>query len=402
MIALKRGRCDVSIISLSKDDLWCDDFMKKIAVVIPKYGLVGGAEGFSYALTERLAMKDEFEIHVFANRFRRGEAPIHYHRVPMLVFPRFLRQISFAWFVQRRLCSNGYDLVHSHDRIFQMDLFTLHGIPHGTWIRRMRHKRSSLFDRAMIQVEETGLKGPPFPRIMPVSTLVKNELQKTYPIPDSSIEVVHPGVSTKRFSREEHKGWRREIRKRHGIGEQDTVVLFVGMNFEIKRLGLLIESIARLSKSTVGGQNVRLLVVGKGDETPYRAAAGKMGVSDAIVFAGVTEAVQKYYAAGDIFAMPSVYDTFGMVVLEAMAAGLPVIISQTVGARDLVTDGVQGFILDEPPIAEQIALKIEWLMREKNRLEMGENARREALKHSWDRVADQMAARYLRTGKRRR
>ena len=370
--------------------------MIKVAVVIPKYGLVGGAEGFVYALTERLAMRNEFEIHVFANRYRRGKAPILFHRVPMVVFPRFLKQISFAWFANHEIQKGSYDLVHSHDRIFRMDLFTMHGIPHETWVRRMRNKRLSLFDRGMIWVERKGLTGSPAPTVLPVSTLVRDELQKTYPVSGKQIQVIHPGVSLKRFSEMDSLGCRQEIRNRHGIHKKDLVILFVGMNFEIKRLGLLIEAISRVSQGDGHPSEVKLLVVGKGKETVYAAMAREYGVADRVIFAGVTREVEKYYVASDIFAMPSVYDTFGMAVLEAMAAGLPVIISQTVGARDLVNDGVEGFVLGDPPNAVELSRKIDFLSNAKNRLKMGECARQQALKHSWDRVADQMATLYLR------
>ena len=261
--------------------------MIKVAVVIPKYGLVGGAEGFVYALTERLAMRNEFEIHVFANRWRRGKAPILFHKVPILVFPRFMKQISFAWFVNRQIQRGAYDLIHSHDRIFSMDLFTLHGIPHKTWIRQMRHKRLSLFDRAMAWVERKGLTGPPVPMVLPVSSLVKNELQRRYPVSEDHIEVIHPGVNLERFSKLDKMRCRREIRNCHGIDEEDLVILFVGMNFEIKRLGLIIESMSRISPGAVASE-VKLLVVGKGKAAPYLAMAREYGVADRIIFAGVT------------------------------------------------------------------------------------------------------------------
>ncbi|MCP4579018.1 MAG: glycosyltransferase family 4 protein [Deltaproteobacteria bacterium] len=369
--------------------------MLKVAVVIPKYGLVGGAEGFVYALTERLARRDEFEIHVFANRYRRGKAPIVFHRVPILVFPRFLKQISFAWFVNRRIQKGGYHLVHSHDRIFRMNLFTMHGIPHETWIRRMRNKHLSLFDRGMTWVEKKGLTGPPVPMVLPVSTLVKNELQRSYPVSESHIKVIHPGVSLDRFNEMDNQGCRQEIRTRHGINKEDLVILFVGMNFEIKRLRLLIEGISRLSSGDGDGPAIKLLVVGKGKKMAYMNMAREYGVADRITFAGVTREIEKYYFASDIFAMPSVYDTFGMAVLEAMAAGLPVIISRTVGARDLVNDGVEGFVLGDPPTADELSEKIKFLSNAENRLKMGERARQQALKHDWERVADQMAALYL-------
>ena len=369
--------------------------MIKVAVVIPKYGLVGGAEGFAYALTEKLAARNEFEIHVFANRWRPGKAPIVFHKVPILVFPRFLKQISFAWFVNRKIQKGDYDLIHSHDRIFRMNLFSMHGIPHDIWIRRMRNKRPSLFDRGMVWVERKGLTGPPAPMVLPVSSLVKNELQRCYPLSKNHVEVIHPGVSLARFSRMDPGACRREIRKRHNIKPEDLVILFVGMNFEIKRLRLVIEGISHVLPKGEAVPEVKLLVVGKGKKTAYLALAREYGVAGQVLFAGVTREVEKYYFAGDIFAMPSVYDTFGMAVLEAMAAGLPVVISRTVGAKDLVRNGVEGFVLKDPPSPADFAEKIVFLSNPGNRRKMGEYARKQALRHGWDRVADQVAAHYM-------
>ena len=84
----------------------------RVAVVIPDYGLIGGAESLVFELTERLARRGVYEIHVLANRWRSGEADVCFHRIPMIGFPRWLRPISFAWFVQRVLDAGHYDIVH--------------------------------------------------------------------------------------------------------------------------------------------------------------------------------------------------------------------------------------------------------------------------------------------------
>ena len=366
----------------------------KIAVVIPKYGLVGGAEGFAYELTERLAMRSRFEIHLFANQWRQGRAAIVFHKVPIFIFPRFLRQISFAYFANRKIGLDEFDLVHSHDRIFRMHLLTMHGIPHKRWIRAARNKRLSLFDRSMAWVESRGLKGPHIPMVLPVSTLVKNELLSVYDIPESKMHVIHPGVSLKRFSSLDRKNCRLHIRRRHGLSESDVVVLFVGMNFEIKRLKLVIEGVAKLIMEEKRGSSLKVLVVGKGNSASYQALARDLGITDRVIFAGVTHEVEKYYLASDLFAMPSQFDTFGMAVLEAMAAGLPVIITEKVGAKDLVTDGVQGFVLGEEAAPSDFGGKISSLLIKENRLKMGEMAHKTALQHSWDRVADEMEDMY--------
>ena len=370
----------------------------KIAVVIPKYGLTGGAEGFSYELTEQLAMRGRFEIHLFANQRRRGKASVVFHKVPMLVFPRFLRQISFACFANRQIRRGGFDLIHSHDRIFQMHLLTMHGIPHERWIREARNKRLSLFDRSMAWVERKGLNGPDMRMILPVSGLVKEELLKTYDIPASKMQVIHPGISEERFSSLDREDCRGRIRRRHGLSETDVVVLFVGMNFEIKRLKLVIEGLADLIREEKRGANLKLLVAGKGNSSLFQDVARGLGIADRVIFAGVTREVEKYYFASDIFVMPSVFDTFGMAVLEAMAAGMPVIITQRVGAKDLVADGVQGFVLGENPTPVELSEKILFLLNPEHRMKMGEKARTTALRHTWERVADQVEAVYLNEG----
>ena len=119
----------------------------KIAIVIPKFGLVGGAEGFAAELTERLAHNDRYEIHVFANSWQSPSDRLFFHRVPIIRFPKFLTTPSFAFLAGKQLAKIPFDLIHTHDRIFKADIYTLHGIPHRIWSRDIRKKRHlSLFD----------------------------------------------------------------------------------------------------------------------------------------------------------------------------------------------------------------------------------------------------------------
>ena len=114
----------------------------KIAVVIPKYGLVGGAEGFAAELTERIARNDRYEIHVFANKWLKATPRILFHKIPIISFPKFLTTLSFAYFIGRKINPLNFDLIHTHERIFQADLFTMHGIPHRIWVAEVRKKNN--------------------------------------------------------------------------------------------------------------------------------------------------------------------------------------------------------------------------------------------------------------------
>lgn len=366
----------------------------KIAVVIPKYGLVGGAEGFAYEVTERLAKHEDLKLHVFANQWESGQTSITFHKVPIIPFPRFIRPISFAYFAQKRIKTGGYDIIHSHELIFHADLLTLHGIPHSTWIRQVRCKQPGLFDRSLVWLERKGLASNHTPLVMAVSTLVKEELLKIYQIPESKTLVIHPGVSVDRFLAFDPERSRRQIRQRYNVSSNDVVVLFVGMNFEIKRLGLVIQGVGELVKKDGRFSKVKLLIAGKGNTNKYLTLARDLGIADRVTFIGVTHEVEKYYLASDIFVMPSRFDTFGLAVLEAMMAKLPVIITQRVGARDLVESGVQGFVLTHDPSPSDVAEKLAVLMEKERRLTMGKNAHEIALQYTWDRTADQVRELY--------
>src|SRR4030042_2067792 len=128
---------------------------KRIAVAIPKYGLVGGAEGFAAEMMERIAADPRFEIHVFANRWAAASGRIIFHQVPIVAFPRFFIAPSFAWFARRRIAAAGpFALVHPPDRVFSADVYTMHGVPHRWWVREVRKKRMSLFDRTTARMED--------------------------------------------------------------------------------------------------------------------------------------------------------------------------------------------------------------------------------------------------------
>jgi UDP-glucose:(heptosyl)LPS alpha-1,3-glucosyltransferase len=365
-------------------------------VVIPKYGLIGGGERFASELTERLARKGKYEFHVFANRWNPGSAGIVFHKVPMLRFPRFLRPVSFAWFAGRMVAKGNFDLVHSHERIFRADVFSMHSVPHSGWVRNVRRKRLSLFDRATIRVEKT-MMGSDESIFLPVSTMAGEAFAREYAVDPARVRVVHPGVDVERFAAPDRGACRREIRSRYGIGPSEVVVLFVGMNFEVKGLDGIMVSVAG-AKERHPGRNLRLLVVGKGNFRKYGGIARRLGIGDSVVFAGPhAEGVERFYRASDLFMMLSKFDTFGMAALEAMAAGLPVILGAGVGAKDLLEDGRNGFIVENADDTGSAAEKVGLLLEEGLRTRMGEEAFRTAGRHTWDAVAAEVEEIYEET-----
>jgi UDP-glucose:(heptosyl)LPS alpha-1,3-glucosyltransferase len=359
---------------------------RRIAVVIPKFGLVGGAEGFAAELTERIAADPRFVVHVFANRWMDSSGRIVFHQVPIVRFPKFLKTTSFAWFARREISAAGpFDLIHTHDRIFRADVYTMHGIPHRWWVREVRRKRMSLFDRALARVEDRLVSEGGCRRFLAVSELARKIFLGEYPIDPARVTVVHPGIDASPYAKLDRERCRREIRGRFGIVPDEPLILFVSMNFAIKGLDHILRGLARLRKREPASR-FRLLVAGRGDQKAYGRLARELGLGDAVVFAGAVarEKLPEFYLAGDLYAMLSRFDTFGMVVLEAMAAGLPVLISGSVGARDIVREGENGFVVENPADPEAIAERIETMLHGDARERMCREALKTTGENSWD------------------
>lgn len=368
--------------------------IRKIAVVVPKYGLVGGGERFASEVTERLAQNENYDIHVFANKWIAKSDRVKFHKVPIVRFPRFLGPLVFAWFVQWKIRRMDFDLVHTHHWIFNADIFSLHGIPHANWIGRVQKKGLSLFDMALSAVERQAMKDGASSRFLPVSSIAMEAFRHEYTALPGQWQIIHPGVDVARFSSPDRNACRTETRGRYGIGADDLLILFVGMNFEVKGLDTIIAALAK-ARTARPDANIRLLVVGRGNERKYGKIAESLGVADAVIFAGTQHAgLERFYRAADVFTLFSAFDTFGMVVLEAMAAGLPVIVSPNVGAKDMVDEGSNGFILPFPEDGDAAADRIAKLANKELREAMGAAAAQAASMHDWGRLAEKIGEMY--------
>ncbi|MFA6282826.1 MAG: glycosyltransferase family 4 protein [Desulfurivibrionaceae bacterium] len=367
--------------------------VKKIAVVIPKYGLVGGGEQFALQLTEKIARNPRYDVHVFANKWKAVSENVSFHFVPMFRFPRFLTTLSFAFFANTAIARQNFDLIHTHDRIFHADVFTMHGVPHRFWVREVRKKGMSLFDRVTAWVEQRLIADHRCRFLLPVSTLAMEKFSREFAVVPSRVKVIHPGIELARFDLQDRAVKREDVRNRFGIAAGDFLVLFVGMNFELKGLQAVISGLAK-AKAKLPGKDMKLLVVGKGNQDKYRKISTGLGVGGDVVFAGVqSDGIEEIYAASEVCVLLSGFDTFGMTVLEAMAASLPVIISTQVGAKDIIIDGEHGFIVAKDD-AETVSVHLVSLCDEQRRARMGRAARQRAAEHSWDEVAGKVVTIY--------
>lgn len=209
-------------------------------------------------------------------------------------------------------------------------------------------------------------------QIVAISEMVKRDVVDYYGIPEDRIVVVYNGVDTEHFH-PRNRSYRKEIRERYGLRSEDFVLLFVSHNFRLKGLRYLIQALALIQRKR---QNVKLLVIGRDRAGPYRRLARKMGCENDVLFAGGINDLERYYSSADMLVHPTFYDACSLVVLEALASGLPVITTRYNGAGWIISEGKEGFVLDDPRNVKALAEKI-LVLSVSNKLEETSRAARE-------------------------
>ena len=161
---------------------------------------------------------------------------------------------------------------------------------------------------------------------------------------------------------------------------------------DYRRKGLA-TAVRAVRKARRARRPVRLLVVG-GRRRERRRGPWPQRRGDAAIFVGPVDDPVPYYAAADALVLPSFYDPFGLVVLEAAACGLPVVTSRATGASELLSEGREGYVLDDPADVASWSDRLERLLDPARRRAMGEAARRLALQYTLERNCDALLAIY--------
>jgi 1,2-diacylglycerol 3-alpha-glucosyltransferase len=184
-----------------------------------------------------------------------------------------------------------------------------------------------------------------------------------------------------------------EIRRRYSL-EDCILLLSVGRLGHEKNLKLILKSFSLLRRQSP--KDIRLMLVGSGSaEESLRQYARELGVDQQVIFTGVVkhEDLPAIYQAADLFLMASTTETFGLVIIEAMAAGLPVIAVEARGSKDIVIPGLNGILTAEEP--QIFAAAIQSLLNNENqRSAMSQAAKQSAARYSVENIADELVTLY--------
>ena len=233
--------------------------------------------------------------------------------------------------------------------------------------------------------------------VVAASRVERGHLAEHYAADLRRVVVVPCGVDTGLFT----PGSRDDARAALGLGD-GPIVLYAGRLAPIKGLDTLLESVALLRAR---GRGLRLIIAGgdvdeplDGHEAALRRHAERLQLTDCVRFIGAQPqpALRTYYVAADVTVLPSHYESFGMVALEAMACGSPVIASRVGGLVTTVRDGVTGFLVPDGD-AEALALRLDTVLADEDlRWRVGLEGVRWAASHRWPCVAEAICREYAR------
>lgn len=361
----------------------------KIAIITHNIVKGDGQGRVTYELAHYLAGRGH-QVHLFAHHLDPVLARmpgIKAHHVPVVDASNLVKGISFALAVGLRVGWGRYDIIHNNGdaAFFSTHVNTCHfchsavpprlGRP-GTGGQAMRlyHR---LYRALHATVERYVYRGSA--AVVAVSHKVAGELTEHAGVPASRVRVVHSGVDSQEFMSNGTRGQEGGLR-----------VLFVGdLSTPLKGLDTALEALPLLP------EQVTLSVVGRVENSAYPRQVAASAMAHRVRFLGFRADMAAVYAQHDAFVLPTHYDTFGLVVLEAMAAGLPVVVSAQAGVREVVEQGKNGFVLTDPADAQGLAAYLRLLLDDGDlRAELGRQARATALTYSWERMAQQVEAIY--------
>jgi UDP-glucose:(heptosyl)LPS alpha-1,3-glucosyltransferase len=214
-------------------------------------------------------------------------------------------------------------------------------------------QRVNLFHPLILAMERNHIGRRKYRRLIALTDQVKQDLMRLYAVPGEDVDILPNGFAPAEFNVGRRRQSRSFVRAQLGYGDGDRVVLFAANELERKGFGPLLRAIASLNDPRIA-----LLAVGRHNARTYAAEIKRLGLSERVRFTGPASDVAAYYAAADVFALPTQYEAWGLVIVEAMACGLPVLTSRVAGAAVAVKEGETGALLDTAHDPAEIAAKL--------------------------------------------
>jgi len=379
----------------------------RIALVVDRFGRAGGGvEQVALNVASALVRAGD-EVHVIARAGASAETEAAaarvgavLHALPVRSAWQPLRVLGFSRAAAReaRLERPPFDVVHGFSRTRYIDVHRAGGGSHADYMESaytgagLALRRLSPRHRVQLELDSR-VFADPHPLIHCVSGLVRDQIARRYAVPDERLVVIHNGVDHDRFDPARHAAEAAELRRSlAGDGREATAThwLFAGSGAHRKGLDVALRALAASPD-----REARLWVAGRDAPTSARRLCAALRIDGRVRFLGERRDMPALYAAADGLLLPTRYDAFANVCLEAAASALPVLTSASNGAAELFDEA--GVVIERADDAEAFGHAMAELADRERRRALGECGRKLALRHGWNDHAAQLRTLYRRS-----
>ena len=322
----------------------------KLLIIARPFVFHGGVETATAGLLAALVAHGH-EVHLSTVGRGAAMAGVTVKRLRVPPLPAALRALAIVAAARIVMRGRAWDVVQSHERTLGQDVYRAGEGCHRAYLDAMgADGRRSLHHAVVLALERRLFATTP--RIAAIARQGRAEIVTLYGVPSERVAVIYNGVDLERFHPRHRERLRASTRARAGVPGDAWVALFVGSGFARKGLDVAIEALAALDDRAA-----RLVVVGKGNTRVYRAHAERRAVAARVTWLPPSPSVEEWYAAADVLVLPTRYEPFGNVHLEALACGLPVITTSRAGGSEVIDRHCGAVIPPDDAVALTAALE---------------------------------------------
>ena len=354
-------------------------------------------------------LSDEFEIHVYSQQVEDfDQSKFTWHRIPKLPGPHLF---NFLWWLaanrlwrywDQRFRGLRHDLVFSSGaNCLDADAICVHIVFAEYVLRQVQSEmnlaRNSIWEwprllhrkvyyRIAVAMENRAYRNNGT-QLTVYSRKTADELKYLFGRVDN-IPVLYLGLDHNVFNVAIRATLRQPARSDLEIPQNQFTLILVGNDWRNKGVPVLLNALVDLRDLPIG-----LLIVTREDLSSCRRLVTEKELDDRVSFLPPRKDIEFYYAAADAYVGPSLQDSYGIPPAEAMACGLPVIVSSAAGVSEIVTNGIDGMILDDPMDGSKLASIIRRVYEDQEfRVRLGVKAAETARQYTWERNGQELSA----------
>lgn len=368
----------------------------RLAIVRQKYNPHGGAERFVARALDTLAARGALDVTLLARQWQQGDSRWQCETVNPRYSGRLGRDRGFARAVQKRF--EDFDLVQSHERIPGATIFRAGDGVHAVWLEQFSRVQGlsarlirffSPYHSYLCQAETEMFRHPALRTVICNSKLVRDEIADRFAVADDKLELIYNGVDTDTFHPDLVRH-REAMRDEWQVPQDAPLLALVGSGFARKGVSVALEAI-------VPYPDIHLVIAGADKHAQrYQKQAEVLGIAARVRFLGGIPDVKPVYGAADALVLPTLYDPFPNVCVEAFASGLPVFTSPMCGAAEWIDEGQNGWICDALDVDGYRSAIGAWLARRGEWPALRAAARKTAEPYTLVRMAGELEALYAR------